>query len=92
MSHNFTVTDEQYAIIARHAMSKGMHPDDSMSAWIEDLNQTPTYYETDDWFRHLGVSEERIAAINTLIAREESAGEPCAEPEDAHDGEAHANS
>lgn len=66
ITHTFTVSDEQYAIIARHALSKGLHTDDFVSAWIEDLGQTPTYYETDDWFRHLGATEEQILEARRL--------------------------
>lgn len=50
MSHAITVSDEDYEIIAQHAVSKGLHPDDLVAEWIADLRETPTFFETDDWF------------------------------------------
>ncbi len=65
MSHVFTLTDEQYQIVRAAADAAGCAPEELFLAWTMDeetrcRNAHPTYYETDDWLRHLGVSEERI--------------------------------
>lgn len=86
MSHAITVSDEDYEIIAQHAVSKGPHPDDLVAEWIADLRETPTFFETDDWFRHLGATEEQIAEARQLAdARIANTGHqtgPTGHPED----------
>lgn len=71
MSHAFTVTDEQYAAIAQRALARGMAPEDLFTEWVDEVIRAPQYFETDDWLRHLGVSEERIQAANARLAGEE---------------------
>ncbi len=72
MSHIFELTDEQYAIIQKAAQAAGRTPQDLFLAWAMDEEARerrahPTYYETDDWLRHLGVSEEEIEASNRRV-------------------------
>ena len=67
MSHAFALTDEQYKIIEEAAERAGRTPEDLFLAWAleeETHYRTahPTYRETDEWLRHLGVSEEDIEA------------------------------
>ncbi|MGH3579831.1 MAG: hypothetical protein ACRDU0_20040 [Mycobacterium sp.] len=65
MSHVFTLDDEQYEVIKAVADASGRTPEELFLAWAMEEEARyrqahPTYYETDDWLRHLGVSEERI--------------------------------
>lgn len=76
MSHVIEITDEQYHTLAKAAEACGQTPDTLLTLWIEELrdrDRDPHYYQTDDWLRHLGVSEERIQQANAKIAREEAA-------------------
>jgi hypothetical protein len=71
MSHAFTVSDEQYAAIAQRALARGQAPEDLFAEWVDELVRNPQYFDTDDWLRHLGVSEERIQAANARLDAEE---------------------
>jgi len=73
MSHVFTLSDEQYQIVKAAADAAGRTPEELFLAWamqeeIQFRNSHPTYWETDDWLRHLGVSEERIQRANAALA------------------------
>jgi hypothetical protein len=77
MSHVLELTDEQYETFSRAAAARGQTPAEMFAAWIEELRDPltqPRYYETDDWMRHLGVSEERIRRINAQAEAEEAEG------------------
>ena len=78
MSHVFTLDDQQYAIIKAAADASGRSPEELFLAWAMEEETKhrqahPTYYETDDWLRHLGVSEERIRRANASLASDEGA-------------------
>lgn len=78
MSHAFTLSDEQYAIIKAAADESGRTPEDLFLAWAMDEEVRfrmahPTHYETDEWLRHLGVSDERIEHANQTAAEEDAA-------------------
>lgn len=73
MSHMFEVTEEQYQILEHAAQSKGQTPDALLARWIEELRDPrvqPRYYETDEWFRHLGMSDEEIEEIKREVEAE----------------------
>jgi hypothetical protein len=77
MSHAFQISDEIYEKVAELAAARGKTPDALFQLWIQqnlarDLGPGP--YETDDWFRHLGESEEMIR-LSRQIAEEELAQE-----------------
>lgn len=72
MSHVFELTDEQYRIIKEHAEREGRTPEDLFLAWTMEEEARyrlahPTRYDTDDWFRHLGVSDEQIEASKRRV-------------------------
>ncbi|HST90555.1 MAG TPA: hypothetical protein VLJ14_19440 [Ktedonobacterales bacterium] len=74
MSHVIELTDEQYETLRKVAEACGQTPDAVIAAWLEEAHERdrePRYYETDDWLRHLGVSEERIQRANARIAAED---------------------
>lgn len=75
MSHVFELTDEQYRIIKEHAESEGRTPEELFLAWTMEEETRyrqahPTHYETDDWLRHLGVSEEDIEASRQRVRQQ----------------------
>lgn len=75
MSHTFVLSDEQYKIIEDVAASEGRTPEDLFLAWALDQEtryrqEHPTYYETDDWLRHLGVSNKEIEASKERVRQE----------------------
>lgn len=68
------LSDEQYRTIERAAVTRGQNPDTLLLRVVEqaieelrDPRTDPRYYETDDWLRHLGVSEERIQEANARL-------------------------
>jgi negative regulator of replication initiation len=74
MSKVIELSDEQYRAIEHAATSQGQTPSDFLARWIDELRDTRAdahYYETEDWFRHLGATEEQIAE-SARLAREES--------------------
>lgn len=78
MAHQFELTDEQYRIIKEIAEAEGSTPEDLFLAWtLEEetrYRQSHTaYYETDEWLRHLGISDERIQQVNVQLANDEAA-------------------
>ena len=76
MSKVIELTDEQYQTLAQAAAARGQTLDALLAEWIEELrdrNREPRYYETDDWFRHLGATEEQIAEAKRMAqARSET--------------------
>jgi hypothetical protein len=79
MSHVFTLSDEQYQIVKAAADAAGRTPEELFLAWAMEeetqyRNAHPTYFETDDWLRHLGVSEERIQRVNAALAANDENG------------------
>lgn len=75
MSKTIELTDEQYCIVEYAAQARGKPVEALVEAWIEevrDRDRFPRYYETDDWLRHLGVSEERIERANRKLAAKEA--------------------
>jgi hypothetical protein len=75
MSKMIELSDEQYRIIEQAAATRGQTPDAFLAQLIEELrdrDRDPRYYETDDWLRHLGVSEDRIQRANARLAAREA--------------------
>ena len=65
MSKVIELTDEQYRITERAAATHGQTPDAFLAQLIEELrdrDRDPRYHETDDWLRHLGMSDELLAS------------------------------
>ena len=78
MSKQISLSDEQYQTLEIAAERQGQSPDDLIAQWVDALRDPDIlshYYETDDWLRHLGVSEERIQRANAQIATEQAAEE-----------------
>lgn len=64
MSKVIELSDEQYQTIEQVAATRGQTPTELFAEWIEDLRGREgeaRYYETDDWFRHLGATEQQIS-------------------------------
>ena len=71
MSKVIEFTDEQYRTLAQAAAARGQTLDALLAELIEELggrDRDPRYYETDDWFRHLGATEEQIAEAKRMAA------------------------
>ncbi len=62
------LSDEQYETIERVAAARGQTPGAVIAGLIAELaaQNGAQYYETDDWFRHLGASEEQIAVAQQI--------------------------
>jgi len=78
MSQTLELTDEQYETFVQAAAARGMSPAELISSWIEELRESTRerqHFETDEWFRHLGASEEQIADAKR-IAKERGGANP----------------
>jgi hypothetical protein len=71
MRHTIEITEEAYQALLALAREQGNTPDAVVEAWATQhaLAQTskardprvdPHYYTTDEWFRHLGMTDEQI--------------------------------
>jgi predicted DNA-binding protein len=72
MTRVIELTEEQYHTLEQAAAERGRTPDVLLAELIEDLrdrDREPHYFETEDWFRHLGATEEQIAE-SAKIAQE----------------------
>jgi hypothetical protein len=70
MSRVIELTYEQYDTISQAASGRGTTPEAVLAALIEALRDPltqPRYYETDEWFHHLGMSDEDIAEITRQV-------------------------
>ena len=75
MSKTIELTDEQYATITRVAQERGQTPASLITEAVEELrdpDREPRWFDTDDWLRHLGVSEDRIRRANERLVRSEA--------------------
>lgn len=73
MSKVIELSDEQYHAIEQAAATRGQTPNALLAQLIDELRDSrsaPRFYETDDWFRHLGATEEQIAE-STRLAHDE---------------------
>lgn len=73
MSKVIELTDEQYDIIERTAQSRGQTPNVLLAQVIEELRDAPPQrraYDTDNWLRHLGMSDEEIEASKRRVRDE----------------------
>ena len=72
MSRVIELSEEQYRALERAATMRGQTPEALLSHAIEELSAgyAPRYFETEEWFRHLGASEEQITASARLARAE----------------------
>lgn len=71
MSRAIELTDEHYEIIERVAARRGQTPAALLAGLIEELDDPDgerRSYETEDWFEHLGATEEQVM-VASLIAQ-----------------------
>ena len=69
MGKSIELTDEQYATIEQAARAQGQTPEALITRWVDNLrgcDRERGAYETEDWFRHLGASEEQIAEARRI--------------------------
>jgi hypothetical protein len=75
MSHVLELTDEHYQLLKKIGEETGRTPEEMLLAWAMDEETRyrlthPTYSATDDWLRHLGVSDEEIEASKQRVRAE----------------------
>lgn len=75
MSYVLKLSDEQYSLLRQVADAEGQTVEELFVAWTMEQEGRyrrahPTHYETDDWFRHLGVSDEVIDRIKREVQEE----------------------
>lgn len=73
MSKTIELTDEQYTAIMTAAQERGQSPAMLIAEVAEELRdpeRTPRYFDTEDWFRHLGMTDDEIAQIGREVRQE----------------------
>lgn len=76
MSRVIELPDEVYRRLEELAAQQGRPPVEVIEKLItgaEGVGSGHHYYELDDWFRHLGMSEEEMAEADAELAAEEAA-------------------
>jgi len=73
MSHVIHLSDAAYRALQALAAQQGESPDAVVERLIPAASHDDgPYYETKEWFRHLGVSEERIRRARELADRDDA--------------------
>lgn len=73
MSHAIELSDEQFDAITQAAATRGVTPQALLAQLIENLRNPhtqPNHYDLEDWFRHLGMSDEEIEASRRRVRDE----------------------
>ena len=72
MSEMIEISEEHYRVLESAARALGQTPQTLLAHMIDSLTVSGTrrVYETEDWFRHLGATEEQIAE-SARLEREE---------------------
>jgi hypothetical protein len=73
VSQTLQISDAAYRLLQELAAQQGQSPEALVEALIASARTGHRYYETDDWFRHLGVSEERIRRAREQADRDADA-------------------
>jgi predicted transcriptional regulator len=69
MSHAIHLSDEAYQALEQLAREREQTPENVLEQLIESAQPSVrTAYETEDWFRHLGATEEQIRESARLAA------------------------
>ncbi|WIG61938.1 MAG: hypothetical protein OJF49_004687 [Ktedonobacterales bacterium] len=75
MSHVIEVGDEVFARLEKLAAESGQSPEAMVEGFILAATGSQTeyhYYELDEWFRHLGMTDEEIAEADAELEAEEA--------------------
>jgi len=70
MSKVIELSDEQYRMVERVAAERRQSPASLLANLIESLADSEggaPYLETEDWFRHLGVTNEQLAEAKRVV-------------------------
>lgn len=75
MSHVIEISEEAYQRLERLADKQSQSPAEVVESLITHADATSHehhYYDLDDWFRHLGMTDEEIAKADAELAAEEA--------------------
>jgi len=75
MSYAITISDEVYQRLQKLAAQQEQTPETVVERLItgaEAASNGRRYYDTDEWLRHLGLTDEQIAEIDAEIDAEEA--------------------
>jgi len=92
MSKAIKLSDEQYQTIEQAAATRGQTFDTLLAQWIEELrdrDRDPRYFETNEWFRHLGVSDAVIEEVWRDVRAEAETDDTFRDGSEQRPGEPH---
>lgn len=70
MSHVIEISEEAYQRLERLAGQQSQSPTEVVEALIshaEEASHEHHYYDLDDWFRHLGMTDEEMAEADAAL-------------------------
>ena len=73
MSKMIHISDQAYEALKQLAAENQQSPESAVESLITFAHPTGPFYETEEWFRHLGMTDEDIQKIKTMAAEDASA-------------------
>lgn len=76
MSHAIHISDEAYQKLEQLAQDSGESPESVVEGFVYAATAStrePHYYELDEWFRHLGMTDEEMAEADAELEAEDAA-------------------
>jgi hypothetical protein len=70
MSHTLQISGEAYRALQEYAARHQQPMEAALEALI--VSASTHYYETEDWFRHLGMTEDEIREVRERADREDA--------------------
>lgn len=73
MSHIIQISDQAYLVLTQLAAENQQSPETAIESLIALAHPAGPIYATEDWYRHLGMTDEDIEKIKALAMEDESA-------------------
>lgn len=76
MSHAIHISDDAYQKLEQLAQDSGESPEAVVEGFVYAATAStrePHYYELDEWFRHLGMTDEEMAEADAAVEAEDAA-------------------
>ena len=72
MSHVIQISERAFERFQELASKRGVPPETMVESLIETAGRDGPYYDTDDWFRHLGMSDDDIREARARADQEDA--------------------
>ena len=72
MNHVIELSEKAFETLQELAARQGQSPATVVEALIESALRDGSFYETEDWFRHLGMTDEDIREARSRADQEDA--------------------